>query len=43
MNGLLANFDQNHEIYADTTDMAIFFDWFVEHFLQATGPLEIRG
>jgi hypothetical protein len=26
MNGLLANFDQNHEIYADTTDMAIFFD-----------------
>ena len=24
--GLLANFDQNHEIYADTTDMAIFFD-----------------
>jgi hypothetical protein len=26
MNGLLANFDQNHEIYTDTTDMAIFFD-----------------
>jgi len=26
MNGLLANFDQNHDIYADTTDMAIFFD-----------------
>ena len=26
MNGLLANFNQNHEIYADTTDMAIFFD-----------------
>ena len=23
MNGLLANFDQNHEVYADTTDMAV--------------------
>ena len=26
MNGLIANFDQNHKIYADTTDMAIFSD-----------------
>eukprot|EP00966_Prymnesium_polylepis_P129334 2991182-Prymnesium_polylepis.1 len=26
MNGLLANFDQKHKIYADTTDIAIFFD-----------------
>ena len=26
INGLLANYDQNHEIYADTTEMAIFFD-----------------
>eukprot|EP00665_Eupelagonemidae_sp_cell47_P000303 gene304-62_t len=26
MNGLIANFSQNHDIYADTTDMAIFFD-----------------
>jgi len=26
MNGLIANISQNHDIYADTTDMAIFFD-----------------